>query len=135
MDPGTTTPGASGERRRRPTLRGVSAVLLVDLVELVLGLPPKLLAILRGFRLRGVQARPVLIGSYRNADAVSIPAALAEKLAPLLEDLAIAERVTSRRGGSGAVVSGYDIVARLGLDETAVTAEHAALLAELRRYE
>jgi hypothetical protein len=88
-------------------------------------------AILDRFRQQGADAEPVYIGAYRNADAVLLPAALAERIAPLLEDLMIAQRMKARLAARYEVVSGDDLVARLGLDEAALSDETAALLAEL----
>jgi hypothetical protein len=91
----------------------------------------RLPAILDEFRRRGAGAEPVYIGSYRNADALLIPAALAAKIAPLLEDVMIAERAKARLAEPVETVSRDELVVRLGLDEAAISAETAALLAEL----
>lgn len=91
----------------------------------------KLPAILGEFRKHGAEAEPVYIGSYRHADALLIPAALAAKIAPLLEDVMIAERAKARPAEPFTPVSGDELVARLGLDETDISAETATLLAEL----
>jgi len=91
----------------------------------------RLPAILSEFRRRGADAAPVYIGSYRHADAVLIPAALAERIAPLIEDALLAERVRARLADPGVPVPGDEVVARLGLDGDALATERASLLAGL----
>lgn len=89
----------------------------------------KLPKILESFRLAGSTAEPVFIGAYRHVEAVLLPAQLAEKLAPIIEDLILAERARSREAHPSLTTSGDDIVRRLGLDEEAISIETAALLA------
>ena len=72
-------------------------------------------AILERFREQGVDAAPVFIGSYRRADAVVISAALAERLAPLLEDLLLADVIRERLAALGAPISGDSVIDHLGL--------------------
>lgn len=89
----------------------------------------KLPSILEAFRTAGNTAEPVFIGAYRHVEAVLLPAPLAEKLAPLIEDLLLAERARARAVDASLTISGDDMVQRLGLDESAISAETAALLA------
>jgi len=91
----------------------------------------RLPAILDEFRKHGAQAEPVYIGSYRHADALLIPAALAARIAPLLEDVMIAERAKARLAEPFEPIPGDELVARLGLEESEISAETATLLAEL----
>lgn len=89
----------------------------------------KLPKILEAFRASGSAAEPVFIGAYRHIEAVLLPAALAEKLAPVIEDMVAAERARARSEQAGDTVSREDIVRRLGLDESTISEQTASLLA------
>ena len=61
--------------------------------------------------------------------ALLLPASMAEKLAPLIEDLLVAERSRARAVDGSLTISGDEIIRRLGLDDAAISAETADLLA------
>ena len=88
-------------------------------------------AILDRFRRQGADAEPVFIGSYRHADAVLIPVALAEKLAPVIEDLLIAERNIQRLNEPHETIHGDELVERLGLERVDLESDRAEVLMHL----
>ena len=88
-------------------------------------------AILESFREHGEHAEPVFIGAYRQPEAVLISAALAQRIAPLIEDLLLADRLRERLAATDAATPGDDIVRNLGLDEADIASETAALLQHL----
>jgi hypothetical protein len=69
------------------------------------------------FREQGLEADPVFVGSHRRADAVLLPMALFEELAPLIEDILLAHEVRRRLAeDSGTRVGHDDLLAELGID-------------------
>jgi hypothetical protein len=91
----------------------------------------KLPSILDRFRSEGANAEPVFIGAYHRAEAVVLSVELAEKLAPLLEDLLIAEQLRGRLAGAPASVAGDVLAARLGVARAEIEAEKATLRRQL----
>ena len=91
----------------------------------------ELSTILGRFRRDGVDAEPVFIGSYRQTDAVLISSALADRLAPLLEDLLLADRLRDRLAEGGQPISGDVVDAQFGFDLDQVAAETSRLRDEL----
>lgn len=50
------------------------------------------------FRAEGISARPVVYGSHRKPEAVTIPYAMFQALLPAMEDILLAETVRARLG-------------------------------------
>ncbi|HEY5014185.1 MAG TPA: type II toxin-antitoxin system Phd/YefM family antitoxin [Acidimicrobiia bacterium] len=88
-------------------------------------------AILQRCRTQGASAEPVFIGANRKPVAVIVPAELLERLAPYLEDLALADRLRARLADTRPSLSEDEVDRALGLDPAAVAAERAALLDQL----
>lgn len=88
-------------------------------------------AILQRCRTEGAGAEPVFVGANRKADAVIVPAELLARLAPYLEDLALADRLRARLTDEGPSLSEDEVDRALGFDPAAVATEREALLREL----
>lgn len=88
-------------------------------------------AILESFREQGGAAEPVFIGAYRQPEAVLISVGLAERIAPLIEELLLADQIRERLGSSNTSTAGDEVVRNLGIDEDDIAVETAALLRQL----
>jgi antitoxin StbD len=73
--------------------------------------------IVAGFRAAGASAQPVVLGAHRRPEAVLVPVELFEVLAPLIEDLEIAQKLAARyREDDGSRLSFDDVATAAGFD-------------------
>ena len=69
------------------------------------------------FREQGLDAEPVFLGSHRQADAVLLPMALFEELAPVIDDFLASQEVRRRLAAdTGERVTHAELLAELGID-------------------
>ena len=75
-------------------------------------------AVVRRFREQGILAAPMVCGSHRKPEAVTIPYDLYVALADIIEDIHIAEIVRSRAGQP--LIEWHDALERLGITQEQV---------------
>ena len=77
--------------------------------------------LLARFRERGIDAEPVFLGSHRQADAVLLPMALFEELAPVIDDFLASQEVRRRLAAdTGKRITHEELLAELGIDSGAI---------------
>ena len=73
--------------------------------------------LLATFREQGLDAEPVFVGSHRRADAVLLPIAIFEELAPMIDEILLAREVRRRLADDGGErVSHEELLSELGIN-------------------
>jgi antitoxin StbD len=72
------------------------------------------------FREEGLMAEPVIYGSHRKPEAVTIPYEMFERLLPAMEEILLAEMVRERL--SEPVIEWSEALVRMGLSDDEVAA-------------